>query len=96
LHSDASHLARVEWSEPANDVVQRVPEDKLHPDADPAVDLICTVHGDHVGMADPGEQSPFFDDRHVGEGRDGSAAREQLDSDFAVAPRVPGAIDRAV
>ena len=42
---------------------QRLAAHVLRPDADAAIDAFGPVDGQHVGMADPREQSSFLDDR---------------------------------
>ena len=100
IDADRRRLPRAERPLLLDDLMQGAAADELHPDADPAIPRLGSVHGNHVGMAHAREQPAFVDharriaQRCRGIIRRGSAA-QKLQRDFAVQLRVPRAIDLA-
>ena len=61
LDAHPGHLPVVESLLFAEDLLQVPPVDELHPETDPAVDLVRVVDGDDVGMADARQQAGFLE-----------------------------------
>ena len=83
----ADHLPLVE------DLLEGVAANELHPQADLISNLLGAVDGDDVRMPHAGEQSAFVDDRGSRAIAGGGICRQELQRDFAIEPRIPGAVN---
>src|SRR5215831_1640235 len=93
LDAHPGDLAGIELFSFGEDLLQVAAVDELHPEPDPAVDLVGVIDGDDVRMPDAREQARFLQDPIALELR--SFAVEELDRDLAVELRIPGPIDLA-
>ena len=94
VDADERRLARAEASLLLQDLLERAALDQLHPEAGIAVGARRAVDGDDAAMAHARQQAALVDD-HVGViglRRLG----DQLERDFAIELRIPGAEDGAV
>ena len=66
---------------------------ELHPQADLISNLLGAVDGDHVRMPHAREQSAFVDDRRRRPIAGGRTCGQELQRDFAIEPRIPGAVN---
>ena len=82
----ADHLPLVE------DLFEGVAANELHPQADLISNLLGAVDGDHVRMPHAGEQSAFVDDCGRRAIAGGGTSWQELQRDFAIEPRIPGAV----
>ena len=82
----ADHLSLVE------DLLEGLAANELHPQADLIGNLLGAVDGDHVRMPHAGEQSAFVDDRGRRAIAGGGTGGQELQRDFAIEPRIPGAV----
>ena len=93
LETDADSFGGAEHLPLVEDLLERVAANELHPQADLISNLLGTVDGDHVRMPHAGEQSAFVDDGGrraiAGQGTCG----QELQRDFAIKPRIPGAVN---
>ena len=71
------------------------PVDEAHVDEQPAVDLAVVVDGDDVRLAQPRDSVGLALETALVLGVVGQGGRQQFQCDFAVAPRVVGAVDLA-
>ena len=90
FHTDPDDVGRPEHRAVLQQLFERAAADELHPEADAIADLFGAVNRDDVGMSDSGEQPAFLDERALaGAGR--SPGWNELQGDFTIQARVPGA-----
>ena len=83
----ADHLPLVE------DLFEGVAANELHPQANLIGNLLGTVDGDHVRMPHAGEQAALVDDGGRPAIAGGGICRQEFQRDFAIEPRIPGAVN---
>ncbi len=91
IDADPNDFARAHRAALVHHVGERLSLDVLHPDSDLLVDLLDAVYRDDVGVMDPGEVARLAVGRAARRRRSGA----QLERDFTIELRVPGAIDIA-
>ena len=91
LHADTDDISRGKDGALLEQLLERVPADELHPQADPIADLLRAVDSDDVRMPHFGEEPALPNDRARGGFVRDRSSGQKLQCDFAVEPRVPGA-----
>jgi hypothetical protein len=81
------------WSSASNLTGQRLAADELHPNPDMPPDPFCTIHTEHVWMADARQQSAFFYDWRARRIR--SAFSDKFERNFSIETGIPGSVDVA-
>ena len=94
VEADQRGFARAEAAALLENLFERLPLDQLHPQPDHAFGARGAVDRHHVGMIDLGQQ-PRLVNHRVGVAA-ADRLGDQLERDFAVEARIPGAIDGAV
>jgi hypothetical protein len=100
FRANARRLSRAHRTLLLDDLIQRAPADKFHPDADRTIPRLGPINGDHIGVTHSRQQSSFVDDARRIADRcqrivECFARAQQLERHLALEVGIPGAIDVA-
>ncbi len=90
--ADASRFASPEWTAGLDDLLQRLADDELHPEADAVVMLLSPVDVDDVRVTEPRQTTPLVERPDIGVRAAEPVFAKQLQRHMPVQAGIPGAV----